>query len=135
MELKGSLGSAGKARIQNLTACYVGHRIIFHLASLARNADPETYRPPTDVMHKVYGLQTGSGGAVWKLVVMTASKREGKLSRSGEQAWNLELDASVPAEDALTSPTDKEDELDIASWVSFVGCQPAYALERTSVDK
>ncbi len=57
-ELKGPSGSAGEARLQNVTACFISLGIHFRLAQLARAADPQVYRRPSDTMHKVYGLQT-----------------------------------------------------------------------------
>ena len=91
IELNGPNGSAGEARIQNTIANYISLRIPFHLANLARHASPNEFRPPTDAMRRVYGLQTGMGGGVWKVVVMEARGAE-KSKEAGEE---VEAEASA----------------------------------------
>ncbi|WWD19420.1 hypothetical protein CI109_103880 [Kwoniella shandongensis] len=66
------LGGAGQARIQNTIACVIGLSVYFHLATLAFNADPASFKQPTDTIRRVYGLQTHGGGGRWTLSVMTA---------------------------------------------------------------
>lgn len=56
-----------------------------HLARLALSADPASFRRPTDVMRRVYGLQTGGGGGAWKLVMMWAEKGKGDGDQEVEQ--------------------------------------------------
>ncbi len=97
-ELKGPGGDAGEARLQNVTACFISLCIHFRLARLARAADPQHYRRPSDTMHKVYGLQTGCGGGVWKLEVLQAAT-EWKV---GQGAYNDELEIVSCVSDILT---------------------------------
>jgi hypothetical protein len=78
VELKGPLGSAGEAKLQNLTACYLGLRLHFHLAKLAKNADPDNFKHPSDAMSYSYGLRTGGGGSHWTLVAMKAAANSGE---------------------------------------------------------
>lgn len=77
VELKGPLGSAGEAKLQNLTACYLGLRLHFHLAKLAKNADPDNFKSPSEAISYSYGLRTGGGGSHWTLVAMKAAANSG----------------------------------------------------------
>ena len=88
-ELKGPSGSAGEARIQNACACYIALSLHFHLAKLAGEADPESFKPPSETMRRVYGLQTGLGGGSWRLVVAVAEPRE-RFWEGGEDSVNPE---------------------------------------------
>ena len=98
VELKGPSGSAGEARIQNSIACNVSLRMHLHLAKLARNADPDSFRPPGEMMLRVYGLQTGGGGSQWKLVVAVADVGRNTTEGMGRLDPVAELDE---AENAL----------------------------------
>lgn len=73
LELKGPNGNSGEARIQNFTACFVGLQILRTLAQLARDADTNSFREPTECMRRTYGLQTEGSGQVWRLVTMKAT--------------------------------------------------------------
>ena len=71
-ELKGPLGSAGEAKLQNETAVLVSLSMFSRLARLAREADPGNFRHPSSTVSRVYGLRTGQGGRVWTIVVGVA---------------------------------------------------------------
>ena len=75
-ELKAALGPPGKGRLQNLTACMLSLDIIFQLARKARFADPDSFRNPNKTMRKVYGVQSGFGGAKFEIIVMEAHTEE-----------------------------------------------------------
>ena len=124
-ELKGPNGSAGKARLQNVTACFISLSIHFRLARLARAADPQNYRRPSDTMHKVYGLLTGSGGGVWTLAVLAATtewtERQPEAI-AGEARTNA--DSATPSSAGVmegegAGGSAAGDELKITSCVSF----------------
>ena len=74
-ELKGPLGMSGKTRIQDGTACFVALRTYFQPAKQARQADPASFRPPGEIMRRVYGLQTSGGGRQWNLEVAVANSQ------------------------------------------------------------
>jgi len=117
-ELKGPVGMAGTARIQNYTACLIGHRIHSRLAKLARAAGPASFRAPTWTMRRIYGLQTFGFGATWKLVVMVAhtadedtaggDELEVKYYVSFGPAWSPFL-ISITAADACASRSLNDD--------------------------
>jgi hypothetical protein len=70
IELKGALGNGGEARLQNQTACLISLKLYANLARQAKLADPENFRAPTDVMRRVYGLQSVGTGGIWTLIMM-----------------------------------------------------------------
>ena len=72
-ELKGPLGSAGEAKLQNDTAILVSLSMISRLARLARAADPANFQHPSPAISRVYGLRTGQGGRAWTIVVASAN--------------------------------------------------------------
>lgn len=57
-----------------MTACFIALQILRKLAYLAREADSESFRDPTEVMHRVYGLRSEGTGQTWRLVVMKAGE-------------------------------------------------------------
>ncbi len=135
VELKGPSGSAGEARIQNAIACYIALRIHSHLARLARDADPQSYLPPTEVMQRVYGLQTVGGGGIWKLEVMTACGGGGSKGKNlqgqrqtdaagggGEIVEFLAVDRAVDRRrlEGAGDELDQSEEEDEPDWTSFV---------------
>lgn len=95
VELQGPLGSAGEAKLQNLTACYLGLRLYFHLAKIAKNADPDNFKPPSESISYSYGLRTGGGGSHWTLVAMKAAAESGV-------AGDLEVTRFVGVQDIQT---------------------------------
>lgn len=125
-ELKGPLGGTGEGRIQNTVACFLALNIHFHLARLARQADPVSFRPPTDTMRRVYGLQTLCG--VCKVLVMVGSPEQLKSKSKGRtgiaddpgrgQAHAEGSAAGQNAEQGTSGESDAEDPLDLKSLVS-----------------
>ena len=106
---------SGKARIQNGTACFVSLRTYFQLARQARQADPASFRPPGEVMRRVYGLQTSGGGRQWKLEVAVANLQRRILPET----------QSAGSSEAVVHETSREcsneqDDLDMHSIVSLL---------------
>ncbi len=110
-EIKGPLGSAGEARLQNVIAMHVGLCLILSLARQARSADPNSYRPPSDTMRRLYGIQSGFGGHMWKLECMTAVVgKEREREREREQRGS---------EDSAAAAATVDDELSFPHYVRF----------------
>ena len=101
MELEGPRGNAGEARIQNHIALCVSLRLHLQLAKQANKADPENFRLPTPTMRRVYGLQTGSGGCVWKLVVAQSNQSWRGVFGTDMPPWPTDEFEEVVVQDDL----------------------------------
>ena len=117
-ELKAALGTPGKGRLQNLTACMLSLDVVFHLARKARSADRDTFRPPNATMHKVYGVQSGFGGAKFEIIVMEAQTEAQSPEVAGGRP-SLSEDQQRP--EAVNSELgNTPDELVIVGYVSAI---------------
>jgi len=70
IDIKGCLGTVAKVDIQDRIAKRINLGIIFRLARQARHADPNTFRPPNDLMRRTYGLTVVTN--TWQMYVMLA---------------------------------------------------------------
>ena len=101
--------------ISERTLNFVSLGTYFQLARQARQAEPASFRPPGEVMRRVYGLQTSGGGRQWKLEVSVANLQR-RILPEAQSAGSSE----VVMHETSRECSNEQDDLDIHSVVSFL---------------